>query len=74
AQMPRGRFTFDLASPRPAVLVSAGIGITPMVAMLHRALADDTPSRRVVFVHGAREAADRPFAAQLTHLAATDPR
>ncbi|UTV58284.1 pyridoxamine 5'-phosphate oxidase family protein [Burkholderia arboris] len=74
AQMPRGRFTFDLASPRPAVLVSAGIGITPMVAMLHRALADDTPSRRVVFVHGAREAADRPFAAQLAHLAATDPR
>src|SRR5262249_45057119 len=41
AQMPRGRFTFDLASPRPAVLVSAGIGITPMVAMLRRALADD---------------------------------
>ncbi|WP_175845432.1 pyridoxamine 5'-phosphate oxidase family protein [Burkholderia arboris] len=74
AQMPRGRFTFDLASPRPAVLVSAGIGITPMVAMLHCALADDTPSRRVVFVHGAREAADRPFAAQLTRLAATDPR
>ncbi|KOR21329.1 pyridoxamine 5'-phosphate oxidase family protein [Burkholderia cenocepacia] len=74
AQMPRGRFTFDLASPRPAVLVSAGIGITPMMAMLRRALADDTPSRRIVFVHGAREAADRPFAAELARLAAVDAR
>ncbi|MDI9690337.1 hypothetical protein QM326_37560, partial [Burkholderia cenocepacia] len=27
AQMPRGRFTFDVASPRPAVLVSAGRGL-----------------------------------------------
>ncbi|MDR0245503.1 MAG: pyridoxamine 5'-phosphate oxidase family protein [Burkholderia sp.] len=74
AQMPRGRFTFDVASPRPAVLVSAGIGITPMVAMLRHALADDAPSRRVVFVHGAREAADRPFATQLAGIAAADPR
>ncbi|RQS22285.1 pyridoxamine 5'-phosphate oxidase [Burkholderia sp. Bp8992] len=74
AQMPRGRFTFDVESPRPAVLVSAGIGITPMVAMLRRALADDKPSRRVVFVHGAREAADRPFATELTRIAAADPR
>ncbi|HDV6368442.1 TPA: 2Fe-2S iron-sulfur cluster binding domain-containing protein, partial [Burkholderia cepacia] len=74
AQMPRGHFTFDLASPRPAVLVSAGIGITPMIAMLRRALADDRPSRRVVFVHGARDAADRPFAAELARIAAADAR
>ncbi|NIF42263.1 2Fe-2S iron-sulfur cluster binding domain-containing protein [Burkholderia sp. Tr-862] len=74
AQMPRGRFTFDVASPRPAVLVSAGIGITPMFAMLRRALADDTPSRRVVFVHGARDTADRPFAAELTRIADADAR
>ncbi|WP_269503669.1 pyridoxamine 5'-phosphate oxidase family protein [Burkholderia sp. IMCC1007] len=74
AQMPRGRFTFDVASPRPAVLVSAGIGITPMIAMLRRALADDAPSRRVVFVHGARDTADRPFAAALTRIADTDAR
>ena len=74
AQMPRGRFTFDVASPRPAVLVSAGIGITPMIAMLRRALADDAPSRRVVFVHGARDTSDRPFAAALTRIADADPR
>ncbi|EKS9800372.1 pyridoxamine 5'-phosphate oxidase family protein [Burkholderia cepacia] len=74
AQMPRGRFSFDLASPRPAVLLSAGIGITPMIAMLRRALADAQPLRRVVFVHGAREAADRPFAEELARVAATDAR
>ncbi|AKM02228.1 pyridoxamine 5'-phosphate oxidase family protein [Burkholderia pyrrocinia] len=74
AQMPRGRFAFDLASPRPAVLVSAGIGITPMIAMLRSALADAAPSRRVVFAHGAREAADRPFAAELARIAAADAR
>ncbi|MCA8253123.1 pyridoxamine 5'-phosphate oxidase family protein [Burkholderia sp. AU31624] len=74
AQMPRGRFSFDLASPRPAVLVSAGIGITPMVAMLRRALAVDQATRRVVFVHGAREAADRPFAEELARVAAADAR
>ncbi|WP_423395063.1 pyridoxamine 5'-phosphate oxidase family protein [Burkholderia sp. LMG 21824] len=74
AQMPRGRFSFDLASPRPAVFVSAGIGITPMIAMLRRALADDQPSRRVVFVHGAREPDDRPFAEALARVAAVDGR
>ncbi|WP_455733129.1 2Fe-2S iron-sulfur cluster-binding protein, partial [Burkholderia stabilis] len=74
AQMPRGRFAFDLSSPRPAVLVSAGIGITPMIAMLRHALTDAAPSRRVVFVHGAREAADRPFAVELTRTAAADAR
>jgi ferredoxin-NADP reductase len=74
AQMPRGRFTFDVASLRPAVLVSAGIGITPMIAMLRRALADGAPSRRVVFVHGARDTADRPFATELTQIADADAR
>ncbi|MBN3790918.1 2Fe-2S iron-sulfur cluster binding domain-containing protein [Burkholderia sp. Ac-20353] len=74
AQTPRGHFTFDTTSPRPAVLISAGIGITPMIAMLGRALADDNPLRRVHFVHGARTPADRPFAAELIRLAAADAR
>ncbi|AJY10278.1 pyridoxamine 5'-phosphate oxidase family protein [Burkholderia dolosa] len=74
AQMPRGRFTFDAASARPAVLVSAGIGITPMFAMLRAALADAAPARRVVFVHGARDPAERPFAAEFAAIAAADSR
>ncbi|MCQ4438561.1 hypothetical protein NO135_26490, partial [Clostridioides difficile] len=32
------------------------------------------PSRRVVFVHGAREAVDRPFATELARIAADDER
>ncbi|RQQ44587.1 2Fe-2S iron-sulfur cluster-binding protein [Burkholderia stagnalis] len=74
AQAPRGLFTFDAASPRPAVLISAGIGITPMIAMLGQALAGDHPARRVYFVHGARTPADRPFAAELMRRAAADAR
>ncbi|MXN79357.1 2Fe-2S iron-sulfur cluster binding domain-containing protein [Burkholderia sp. 4701] len=74
AQAPRGLFTFDTASPRPAVLISAGIGITPMIAMLGQALAGDHPARRVYFVHGARTPADRPFAAELMCRAAADAR
>ncbi|MCW0392202.1 MULTISPECIES: pyridoxamine 5'-phosphate oxidase family protein [Xanthomonas] len=74
AQMPRGDFVFDAASPRPVVFVSAGIGIAPMLAMLRQALADTASRRRLIFVHGAREAADRPFAATLARLAAADAR
>ncbi|MCM3396197.1 hypothetical protein M3651_28185, partial [Cytobacillus oceanisediminis] len=43
AQMPRGRFTFDVASPRPAVLVSAGIGITPILAMARELASSGRP-------------------------------
>ncbi|WP_409518733.1 hypothetical protein [Paraburkholderia sp. LEh10] len=38
AMAPRGAFVYDAASTRPAVLISAGIGITPMIAILHHEL------------------------------------
>ncbi|MFP3693557.1 pyridoxamine 5'-phosphate oxidase, partial [Burkholderia sp. SIMBA_048] len=31
AMAPRGAFVYDTNSPRPAVFISAGIGITPMI-------------------------------------------
>jgi ferredoxin-NADP reductase/predicted pyridoxine 5'-phosphate oxidase superfamily flavin-nucleotide-binding protein len=52
AGAPAGTFVPDADSRRPAVLVSAGVGLTPMVAMLH-ALAEAESS--VFFVHGARD-------------------
>lgn len=49
ADGPRGDFVLDEASDRPVVLLSGGVGLTPMVAMLHR-LARHS-DRRVLFLH-----------------------
>ena len=46
---------FVLEADRPAVLVSAGIGITPMVAMLRACAAEDRP---VTFFHVCRDNED----------------
>lgn len=69
---PRGGFIFDTASPKPAVLLSAGIGITPMIAMLRHAANEHTRTRRmrrIHFIHSSRTYADRPFREELQALA-----
>ncbi|WP_227245454.1 2Fe-2S iron-sulfur cluster-binding protein [Paraburkholderia caribensis] len=77
AMAPRGAFVYDMQSARPAVFISAGIGITPMIAMLHHALnarvADDTQAKRLYFFHGARSDRERPFSTNLKHVAARYP-
>ena len=49
ADGPRGDFHLDRLSARPVVLLSGGVGLTPMVSMLH-ALAEQS-DRRTVFIH-----------------------
>lgn len=49
ADGPRGDFYLDRKSSRPVVLLSGGVGLTPMVSMLH-ALVEQS-DRRAVFVH-----------------------
>ncbi|WP_262269256.1 2Fe-2S iron-sulfur cluster-binding protein [Microvirga yunnanensis] len=46
---PRGEFCLDRTSPRPVLLLSGGVGLTPLVSMLDE-LAHGT-ERRVFFVH-----------------------
>ncbi len=53
---PFGDFVPDTESNEPVVLLSAGIGITPMIAALNR-IAQVEPERRVIFAHAARNAA-----------------
>jgi ferredoxin-NADP reductase/predicted pyridoxine 5'-phosphate oxidase superfamily flavin-nucleotide-binding protein/ferredoxin len=68
ARSPGGAFTLDRTSPRPVVLLSAGIGITPMIAMLNSLLADSSPQTRaehIYFIHGARDVSEHAFAAEL---------
>jgi nitric oxide dioxygenase len=51
---PFGEFTPDTESDQPVVLLSAGVGITPMVSVLNR-IAEVHPERRVVFGHATRD-------------------
>lgn len=76
ALAPRGTFTFDAGAVRSAVLLSAGIGITPMVAMLRHAAAEGRHSRRfrpVWFFHVARDGRERAFFDEVQALAAAMP-
>lgn len=57
---PSGRFVLQ-AGDRPVVLLSAGIGVTPLLAMLHR-LAMDSSARMVWWLRGAANGREDPFA------------
>ncbi len=63
---PRGSFILR-PGERPLVLLSAGIGATPVLAMLH-ALASTQSSRQVLWLHAARDGAHHPFAAEARGL------
>ncbi|CAO4163096.1 NO-inducible flavohemoprotein [Methylorubrum aminovorans] len=49
---PAGDFFLDRSSAEPVVLVSGGVGLTPMVSMLE-SLVQEAPERPAWFVHGA---------------------
>ncbi len=68
---PRGTFTLQ-SGDGPMVLLSAGIGATPVLAMLH-ALAASQSAREVWWLYGARNAADHPFAREARELAVALP-
>ena len=64
---PRGSFTLDPAGDGPVALVSAGVGITPLLAMLG-SLARAGSERPVWWLHGARDGATLAFAAEARTL------
>jgi ferredoxin-NADP reductase/MOSC domain-containing protein YiiM/ferredoxin len=68
---PRGTFILD-RSDAPVLLISAGIGATPVLAMLH-ALAHDHTKRDIWWLHGARSSRDHAFAAETRALLASLP-
>jgi ferredoxin-NADP reductase len=63
---PRGSFILQ-SGERPVVLLSAGIGATPVLAMLH-ALAAARSARQVLWLHGARDRQHHPFAVEVRRL------
>ncbi|MCP3019794.1 2Fe-2S iron-sulfur cluster-binding protein [Cupriavidus basilensis] len=71
ARAPSGHFTIDTAERRPAVLLAAGIGVTPMLAMLRQIVYEGLRKRRVRptwFFHSARTVAKRAFSKELATL------
>jgi len=52
---PFGDFTPDTESSKPIVLLSAGVGITPMISTLNQ-IARSNTQREVIFGHAARSA------------------
>jgi nitric oxide dioxygenase len=69
---PFGDFLPDTESNEPVVLLSAGVGITPMIAALNR-IAQVNPERRVIFAHAARNAAHHPHGADIAAAQARMP-
>jgi ferredoxin-NADP reductase/MOSC domain-containing protein YiiM len=65
---PRGSFILQPGEV-PVVLLSAGIGATPVLAMLH-ALAAARSARQVLWLHAARDGEHHPFAAEVRSLMA----
>jgi ferredoxin-NADP reductase/MOSC domain-containing protein YiiM/ferredoxin len=68
---PRGAFILD-QTQAPVLLITAGIGATPALAMLH-ALADDHSEREIWWLHGARSSSNDAFAAEARALLASLP-
>jgi ferredoxin-NADP reductase len=58
---------------KPVVLLSAGVGATPVLSMLH-ALASERSQRQVWWIHGARNREEHPFAQESRSLLKQLPR
>ncbi|WP_216905763.1 MOSC and FAD-binding oxidoreductase domain-containing protein [Nocardia noduli] len=71
AAAPRGDFVLD-DDTGPVLLVSAGIGLTPVLAMLHELAARDS-EREIWWIHGARRPREHPLAAEAHALLASLP-
>jgi ferredoxin-NADP reductase/MOSC domain-containing protein YiiM/ferredoxin len=63
---PRGSFVLQ-PGERPIVLLSAGIGATPVLAMLH-ALVAARSTRQILWLHTARDGQHHPFAGEVRRL------
>jgi ferredoxin-NADP reductase/MOSC domain-containing protein YiiM len=63
---PRGSFTLHPGA-NPVALLSAGVGATPVMSMLH-ALAQENSEREIWWIYGARNGVEHPFARESRSL------
>jgi ferredoxin-NADP reductase/predicted pyridoxine 5'-phosphate oxidase superfamily flavin-nucleotide-binding protein len=71
ARAPDGGFTIDARETRPAVLLAAGVGVTPMIAMLRHVVYEGLRKRALrptFFFHASRKKHDRAFDSEIAAL------
>ena len=76
AMTPRGKFMLTPESERPVVLVSGGVGITPMIAMANHIVEEGRKTgkfRPVWFIHGANNGRVHAFGKHVRDLAGQHP-
>ncbi|WP_054813756.1 globin domain-containing protein [Nocardia arizonensis] len=70
--LPFGDVTLDTEADTPVVLISAGIGVTPMIGILEH-LAAHAPGRTVLVAHADRASRTHPLRTRLLELTARLP-
>jgi len=76
AKAPCGQFTFNASGKRSVILISAGIGITPMISMLRHALQEGVRTRAmqtITLINAFRNAQQRAFYDELMALEESAP-
>lgn len=71
--MPFGDFVLDLNATTPVVLISGGVGLTPMMSML-TSITENAQSRRVVFVHAVRNGRVHAMKDTLSQIISANPQ
>jgi ferredoxin-NADP reductase len=71
AQGPKGEFQLDRHDERPVVLISGGVGLTPLVSMLHELATAST--RPVWFIHACENGSVHAFGEEVRALARQRP-
>lgn len=69
---PAGDFYYEPSSASPVVLIAGGIGITPLMSMLHY-VVDAEPDTLVTLLYSARTPSELAFRKELEAMAARNP-
>lgn len=67
---PAGHFTMDRQSERPIVLISGGVGLTPMISMLNSLAASPNNRPTTFFIHAARNSSTHAMKEHVARLTA----
>jgi hypothetical protein len=76
AMMPRGKFVLDESTSRPVVLVSGGVGVTPMIAIAEHIVEQGSRTgayRPIHFIHSTQNSSVHAFRRHMRDLAAQHP-